>query len=337
MKTRGVNLKNTPLVSIVVCVFNDEKYIKACIESLLNQSYDNCEIIVVDDGSTDLTGKIASSFQEIHYIRQENTGPSAARNKGIQVANGRIICFIDSDCEADRRWVEILLETYQELDDERIVSVGGLHLGHPDDTGFPHKIDWFMSSIGFVTDYMKKGETVKKVGHNPSCTTSYVREALAAVGGFRENLFPGEDVDLDRRLLKNGATIYKNPAAIVFHHRPESLSTYSGMIKSYGYTSARLTKLHGVNRPIQLIPLLYLADLIVTAGLFLCLPVVGGLFLIFNVLMATLMLLVLKRPAFSYVELVAYLIITMNLYTLGYVKGLFASTRKIRAPGPFQG
>ncbi|MDP3385817.1 MAG: glycosyltransferase family A protein [Eubacteriales bacterium] len=86
-----------PTVSVIIPIFNGEKYIRQTIESIIAQDHDSCEIIVVDDGSTDTTGDIISEFPHIRYFRQENKGVAAARNSGIQKAFGDYLAFIDAD------------------------------------------------------------------------------------------------------------------------------------------------------------------------------------------------------------------------------------------------
>ena len=90
-----------PKISIVVPVYNVEAYVSKCIESIMHQDYENIEIIVVDDGSTDSSSKIceqyARSDNRIRLIHQENQGLSKARNNGIDIAAGEYIGFIDSD------------------------------------------------------------------------------------------------------------------------------------------------------------------------------------------------------------------------------------------------
>jgi glycosyltransferase involved in cell wall biosynthesis len=89
------------LISIVVPVYNVESYLEKCIDSILNQSYSNFELILVNDGSTDNSGKICSDFEKkdsrIKVINKDNGGLSDARNHGIDIASGRYITFIDSD------------------------------------------------------------------------------------------------------------------------------------------------------------------------------------------------------------------------------------------------
>lgn len=87
-----------PLVSVIIPSYNSEKYVGKAIESVLTQSYENIECIVVDDGSTDNTASVAKSFEpRIKSIYQKNAERSAARNTGIGIATGKYISFLDSD------------------------------------------------------------------------------------------------------------------------------------------------------------------------------------------------------------------------------------------------
>lgn len=90
-----------PEISVIVPVYNVEKYVEQCIKSIVNQTFKNFELIIVDDGSTDNSGKLCDNFAEndyrIHVIHTENRGVAAARNKGLDIAIGEFICFVDSD------------------------------------------------------------------------------------------------------------------------------------------------------------------------------------------------------------------------------------------------
>jgi len=86
-----------PLVSVIIPAYNAERYIGEAIESVLTQSYEPVETIVVDDGSTDRTAEIARSYTGVEVVVQENTGPSAARNRGFAASAGEIVAFHDSD------------------------------------------------------------------------------------------------------------------------------------------------------------------------------------------------------------------------------------------------
>ena len=100
------------LISVVVPVYNVEKYLKRCIKSVLNQTYKNLEIILVDDGSKDKSGQICDEYskkdERIKVIHKENGGLSDARNVGIENSFGKYICFIDSDDYVDVKFLENL-------------------------------------------------------------------------------------------------------------------------------------------------------------------------------------------------------------------------------------
>ncbi len=105
-------------ISIVVPVYNGEKYISKCLDSLINQSYKNIEIIIINDGSSDNTEKICNKYKEIDsrikVISIENGGVSKARNIGIENATGQFLMFCDSDDYVAKDWCKLLLENYKE-------------------------------------------------------------------------------------------------------------------------------------------------------------------------------------------------------------------------------
>lgn len=105
------------LISVIVPVYNCENYIKKCILSILENIYQNFELIIVDDGSTDKSLEICKSFQEkdkrIKVFSQKNSGVSIARNKGISMAMGKYIIFIDADDEISRYYLKDLFELIQ--------------------------------------------------------------------------------------------------------------------------------------------------------------------------------------------------------------------------------
>lgn len=106
------SLKRNPLISVVVPIYKVERYLNACVDSIVNQTYSNLEIILVDDGSPDRCPKICDEYAKqdnrIRVIHQENGGLSAARNAGIDIASGVFLTFIDSDDFIARDYVERL-------------------------------------------------------------------------------------------------------------------------------------------------------------------------------------------------------------------------------------
>lgn len=105
---------STPLISIIVPVYNVENYLHECLDSIINQTYSNLDIILIDDGSKDDSGKMCDDFAvrdpRIRVIHKENQGLAQARNSGIRVAQGDYIMFVDSDDWLDVRICEVLID-----------------------------------------------------------------------------------------------------------------------------------------------------------------------------------------------------------------------------------
>lgn len=105
-------MNKNPKISIIVPIYNVEKYLKKCIDSILEQTYSNIEVILVDDGSPDNCGKICDEYKKndnrIIVIHKSNGGLSDARNVGISVATGDYIAFIDSDDYVDNNYISYL-------------------------------------------------------------------------------------------------------------------------------------------------------------------------------------------------------------------------------------
>lgn len=118
-------IEEKDLISVIVPVYNVEKYLDKCIRSIKNQTYKNLEIILVDDGSKDTSGLICKKYADedprIQVIHQDNKGLSAARNTGIHHASGRLIIFIDSDDYIHTRMIEILYNNL--IEEEADISI----------------------------------------------------------------------------------------------------------------------------------------------------------------------------------------------------------------------
>lgn len=116
------------LLSIIVPVYNSKKYLTRCVESIINQSYSNIEIILVDDGSTDGSSELCDDLgkkdKRIRVFHQENLGPGAARNLGLLNAMGSYVTFVDSDdCVESDGYNKILIQEYKSAD----VIIGQWH------------------------------------------------------------------------------------------------------------------------------------------------------------------------------------------------------------------
>lgn len=132
------------LISVIVPIYNVEQYLKKCIESILKQTYQNLEIILVDDGSPDGCGAICDTYAKkddrIKVIHKANGGLSDARNAGLEVATGEYVLMVDSDDWIHNQTIEILYRTIQEQDAD--VSICNYQYVHTDDKYKDEKYDF---------------------------------------------------------------------------------------------------------------------------------------------------------------------------------------------------
>lgn len=119
-------------VSIIIPVYNVELFVERCLESVINQTYENIEIIIINDGSTDGSMKLCEKYQErdtrIKLVSQNNMGLSAARNKGIELSKGNYICFIDSDDWVEKDYVKFGIDMITKTNAE--VAVVGHYISN---------------------------------------------------------------------------------------------------------------------------------------------------------------------------------------------------------------
>lgn len=115
----GKDIMN-PLISLIIPVYNVEKYLDKCMQSVLAQTYDNFEVILVDDGSTDNSGKMCDEYAKkdnrIKVIHQKNMGLSGARNSALDIMNGDAVTFVDSDDTIDPHMIEYLVSDMEQYD-----------------------------------------------------------------------------------------------------------------------------------------------------------------------------------------------------------------------------
>lgn len=102
------------MISVIIPVYNAELYLRDCVESILNQSFSDYEVVLIDDGSKDKSGTIceeyASNNEKVRYFRQDNSGVAAARNLGIKEAKGQYVCFVDADDIVSKDYLKQLFE-----------------------------------------------------------------------------------------------------------------------------------------------------------------------------------------------------------------------------------
>ncbi len=125
---------NESLVSVIVPVYNIQEYLEECLESILQQTYENLEIILVDDGSTDGSTEICDAYLEkdvrVKVIHQENAGAANARKNGIMAATAPYICFVDADDTVDAEMIQYFIENIKDAD----ILTSGCRRGEADGT-----------------------------------------------------------------------------------------------------------------------------------------------------------------------------------------------------------
>ena len=142
---KGVRLMQKIDVSIIVPVYNLEKYILKCLESLVGQTYKSYEVIIVDDGSVDGSAKIITDFifnnslENFIFLQTVNRGPSAARNEALKIAKGKWISFVDGDDWVEQNYLEIMVSKVEETGAD--LCIGGLQAFYEADKRFDVWVD----------------------------------------------------------------------------------------------------------------------------------------------------------------------------------------------------
>ena len=170
-----VKVLNNPMVSIIVPVYNVEKYLGKCINSLLQQTYSNIQIILINDGSTDSSGNICNKYSDfdkrIFVLHKQNEGVSAARNAGIDISIGEYLLFVDSDDWLEANTVAELIEI-QKKGDFDVIMFGFLR---EDFKGNNQKsISFQKNQLNNKDEVMKVlPELIKKESINSPCNKLY--------------------------------------------------------------------------------------------------------------------------------------------------------------------
>jgi O-antigen biosynthesis protein len=220
-----------PRVSVVVCSHNGSRTIRDTLEGLRRLEYPDYEVIVVDDGSTDATAAIASEY-DVRLISTENRGLASARNTGCEAATGEIVAYTDDDARPDPHWLTYLAATFLRSD---YACVGGPNIAPAGDGPIA---DCVANAPGGPVHVLLDDELAE---HVPGCNSSFRRDRLQAIGGYDPRYrAAGDDVDVCWRLQERGWTVGFSPAAMVWHHRRNSVRTYWKQQQGYGKAEALL-------------------------------------------------------------------------------------------------
>lgn len=215
-----------PLVSVVVPIYNVELYLKECVDSILSQTYKNIEVILVDDESPDLCGKICDDYAaldgRIKVVHKKNGGLSDARNAGMKVATGDLITFVDSDDYISKEFVKILFDAMSENNsDIAIANMKRTSRRNDKNT----VIDWKVSS------YKTEDALIRMLYGTPfgtsACGKLFKSSLFAGVefpyGKFSEDLFT-----IYKTILKSKNVTYVGFDGYFYYYRDEGSIVVSG-------------------------------------------------------------------------------------------------------------
>ena len=201
-------LNNQIKISIITPCYNRANELVFLLESLADQIIEKnlFELIICDDGSTDSTSNLINNWQKknffkIKYLKQENKGPGAARNLGLENSDGELVAFIDSDCEADINWLDTIYKSYKK---NNFDACGGPDGSKDNFTILQKAIDYSMTSF-FTTGGMR-GHSKKMIAtFYPRTHNMAVKKSLyQKIGGFG-NLRHGQDIEFSNRMIRSGA------------------------------------------------------------------------------------------------------------------------------------
>ena len=192
-------------VSVTICTKGADKYIGKCIRSLLDQTFNDFEIIIVEDPPFHDTEKIIHAFGEkrIRYTRnQKNLGLTKSRNRSVELAEGDYIFFTDADCIVSKKWVEQGLKSLRKQD---CIGVEGRTY---------YVSEEYQPSYSDRSSYVEN----RNGGQFMTCNMAYKKSIIESIGGFDEKYVNVEDRNLALRAMKIGKILF-NPEMIVYHQK----------------------------------------------------------------------------------------------------------------------
>jgi glycosyltransferase involved in cell wall biosynthesis len=219
-----------PKVSVVIPTYNRRKYVVKAIQSVLEQSANDYEILVVDDGSTDDTQCALKPYADkIRYFHQKNSGVSSSRNRGIREATGDWICFLDSDDEWTRNYLNIQLGLTRKYPE----AIG--HIANSVSYALDGDRKFHFAEIGIMSWFRKQSVRYceKPFRAIIAAASWYLqptllrREAVLHAGLFDESLTIAEDIDLIGRVALQGPFTFNCQVLVEVFRRPEEIRSLS--------------------------------------------------------------------------------------------------------------
>lgn len=238
------------MISVVIPLYNKEKSIASTLRTVLNQTFSDYEIVIVNDGSTDGSVEEIEKVQDdrIRLVHQPNAGVSAARNRGIEEAKGDLIAFLDADDEWKPEYLATQYHLFQKYPE---CSVFACNYEFRDVSGkvtptLIHKLP-FVGEDGILSNYFE----VASCSHPPLWTSAVMvkKQAMQAIGGFPLGIKSGEDLLTWARLAVNGMIAYsKRPLAVfIFDERIFNADQKQRMPESVDVVGNELLKLYKAN------------------------------------------------------------------------------------------
>jgi mycofactocin system glycosyltransferase len=231
-----------PRVSVIIPVRDRAAEITTCLNSLINLDYPiaKLEIIVVDDASSDSTPDAVAMFPEVRLLRMpRHRQVSFCRNRAAEIARGDILAFIDSDCTATATWLKELVPAFR---DRSIGAVGGW-VDAASQKSALDRYEKVKSSLNIGTTF-KRSKDAQRFFYMPTCNLLVRRDAFLRIGGFRESLHVGEDVDCCWRLQDAGYVLEYRPMGKVAHKHRNRLAAFCARRFDYGTSEPVLQDLH---------------------------------------------------------------------------------------------
>lgn len=226
---------NNSLISVIIPAQNAAATIGNCLKTLRQQTVDPAgyEIIVVDDGSDDNTGRIAQAAGAIVARKEKGGYAAAARNLGLRLAQGQIVCFTDADCEPANNWLEQL--TLPLIQDPETVGVKGIYT-----TRQTSLVARFVQ-VEYEDKYDQLARQ-SRIKYIDFYSAAYRTQVLLNNGGFDEHFPNSEDREFSFRLASRGYKMVFQPSAIVYHLHADTLSRYFHKKVQNGYWTAQVVR-----------------------------------------------------------------------------------------------
>lgn len=222
-------------LSIVVPVYNCEKYISRCLKSIVNQTYDNLEIIIINDGSTDNSAEVCRKYamndKRIVYVEQPNKGVSYTRKRGIELATGKYIGFVDADDYIELTMYEQLLPY---MDKAELVTSGYYQcerkIADKIERGLyqtPNEIHYFLENAILFHDTNEPG-----ISSNLWSKLFCAQKLKSIMGTVPEDIFYGEDLAILLKYIFECVSYYVSPVC-AYHYEPNHYSISNSLNKKY--------------------------------------------------------------------------------------------------------